>query len=117
MAKHKAQEIPASIEDHCEIILKQLHNTLVERGANYGSFFANSFTMENVLRTFADTTFAQQFAIKHDLPADIAEVLANALTQIASKLSRISQTPMHEDFWLDIAGYAILANAALRMTK
>jgi len=115
----------STIEDFCAKALEQLHKTLVERGASYGSFFDNSKVAVSILeniqggdrkrRNELHDKMCQQNGL--ETPTSLVYVVLNAQAQIASKLSRLSQTPLHLDSWLDLAGYAILAHAAIAMQQ
>lgn len=117
-------EMPRTLEDHCGDALQALHETLVSRGASYGSFFENSeiaVSIQELLQTTsADHRNAMQDRIMAQVessavPISLVYLLLNAQNMTAAKLSRLMATPHHADTWLDIAGYAILAHAAIKM--
>ncbi len=66
---------------------------LEERQKTYGDFEELSYRKVRLLSTVGN------------MPT---EAMAEALSQICTKLSRISHTPKHVDSWRDIAGYATL---------
>jgi len=72
-----------------------IENLLEERGERYGRFVDNARVAQAIRRV-----------ILHDSQPD---VVREALTQIAGKLSRIAcGDPYYPDNWKDIAGYATL---------
>lgn len=79
-------------------MLQRAHDTIHgQRQQDYG----------DKLQNFAQTAMIWQGILAPKLqvtatitPEDVA------LLMIALKMSRLSKTPMHEDSWLDIAGYA-----------
>lgn len=112
-----------TLEDHCEKTIAKLHETLVARGASYGSFFQNS-EMAISIQEILQTTGQDYRIAMHDraeiqanapVPLSLIHLLLNATNMIAAKQSRLFATPIHADSWLDIAGYAILAHAAISM--
>lgn len=122
----KAPEpIETTLEDFCAKTLAQLHSTLVERGASYGSFFDNSAiaiglaelmgSMAPEAREKLDRMLVEQSPCAY--PIELVHLILNAQNLIAGKHSRIAQTPLHLDSWLDIAGYAVLVHAAITMVQ
>jgi len=112
-----------TLEDHCVDTLKKLGDILVSRGASYGSFFQNS-EMAISIQEVLQTTGADYRTAMHDraeaqagasVPLSLIHLLLNATNMIAAKQSRLFATPLHADSWLDLAGYAILAHAAIAM--
>ena len=112
-----------TLEGHCADTLAKLHETLVSRGASYGSFFENS-ELSITLQELLQTTGADYRSAMHNraenqannaVPVSLIYLLLNATNMIAAKQSRLFATPIHADSWLDIAGYAILAHAAISM--
>ena len=77
---------------------------LVERGANYADIADNS------------ASFAALMAVQGiDKPRDMSDVEFHCLANISTKLARMSTgSRTHEDNWVDIANYAVLALACLR---
>lgn len=112
-----------TIEDACKQTLDQLYTTLCNRGKSYGSFFDNSRVAVRLQAILQGEDSTRRYAL-HDLmclqngletPSSLAYVVLNAQNHIAQKLSRIARTPLHADSWLDLAGYAILAHAAIAL--
>lgn len=127
MAKRAAPQLIEAVptlEDHCAATMQLLHEILVQRGSTYGSFFENSeiaVSIQELLQsTGADYRNAMQEramaqAGRSDVPVSLIYLLLNAQNMIAAKQSRLFATPVHADSWLDLAGYAILAHAAIKM--
>lgn len=112
-----------SLEEHCAHTLDSLHQALVERGASYGSFFVNSeiaVSLRELLEGNADARNDMATRLLTGLnhyPESLVYVLLNAMNMITAKQSRLFATPTHKDSWLDLAGYAILAHAAISMVE
>ena len=81
-----------------------MERVLVERGANYADIADNS------------ASFAALMAVQGiDKPRDMSDVEFHCLANISTKLARMSMgSRTHEDNWVDIANYAVLALACLR---
>jgi hypothetical protein len=73
--------------------LEDAGNTLLDRGIEYGD------PRHNLLRIFK---ICQTLGIQLRDPADLALVF------IATKLSRMVESPMREDSYLDLIGYAAI---------
>ena len=87
----------------CEKILKELNLVLVERGKNYSDIRENSQTFDALMRELGVD------------PGPISAVPFHCLSNIVTKLARLQASDWkHQDSWLDIAGYAILALANIR---
>lgn len=93
---------PLSFEAHVRRSVEELQTTLTGRGQTYADFRHNSRVACDIL-----------ISMGIGLPQTPTATQANAATMIAAKLSRLTFNPDHADSWLDIAGYAILAHAAL----
>lgn len=84
-------------------VLDELRHVLVsERSQDYGRALDNFERMASV--TNASSTVDMDW-------------LDAAKAMIAMKLARLAANPTHEDSWLDIAGYAVLVLANLRMGR
>jgi len=79
--------------------LKDINDTLNERGAKYGSFIDQGRIEQNIKTAFADSP--NWATLKPDAKS--------ALEMIATKISRILKgDPDYNDSWHDIIGYAKL---------
>ena len=93
----------------CSAILTELHNTLVERDGNYADIRDNS-------RTFGEIVEALGLLRPTNTAWSATQV--HCISNIVTKLARLSTgDTSHQDSWLDIAGYAILALAATRLAQ
>jgi hypothetical protein len=98
--------IPEVVE-YADGILHELHETLVVRGRNYADIRENS-------QVFA--TLMSNLGV--DRPHGMSDTDFHCLANICTKLARMTTgSRLHEDNWLDLAGYAILALADIRQTK
>lgn len=80
---------------------------LVEREKTYGSFSSNAYHAQQLKSHFREALKINNFMV------DCRQ--QEALDMIASKLARIlSGGVNHEDNWLDISGYALLALEAAK---
>jgi hypothetical protein len=81
---------------------------LVEREKTHGDFKANAHFAQALKLLFSESLHIDEFSASHQ----------EALDMIASKLARIlSGGVNHEDNWLDISGYALLALEACKKGK
>lgn len=112
-----------TLEEHCALTLESLNQALVERGASYGSFFQNSEIAVSLREMLEGNANAREdmsqrlLAGLQHYPESLIYVLLNATNMITAKQSRLFATPTHKDSWLDLAGYAILAHAAISMVE
>ena len=105
--KEEAWSVALPLKDilraECEKILKELNLVLVERGKNYSDIRENSQTFDALM---------QRLGVD---PGPIHAVPFHCLSNIVTKLARLQASDWkHQDSWLDIAGYAILALANIR---
>ena len=100
---------------HSEAVINELMKTLVERGRSYADYEENADVHINLMNVMRGETYL--FAT--DRMTEKPTWAEGVLSQIASKMSRISMWDGHNvrDNWVDIAGYAILATAILDRAK
>jgi len=83
-----------------EEVLSQQSAILLERGRVYFDFADNTQAAVDILRALGFT-----------FPSHFSDQTVGTLLHIACKLSRIPQSPVHRDNWLDLANYAALGLA------
>lgn len=86
--------------------MKDVNETLEERGEVYGSYKGGS-----ALRALIMDLIRSRYVATHK--KDMDSVYEVYIYDIVNKLSRLAVTPDHGDTWLDIAGYATLVKEAL----
>lgn len=96
----------STLAPHIDAAVDELRETLGGRDTSYKDFADNSAAALAIMQACGlEASNTDAFPTSYHL---------NAMTQIAAKLSRLAGNPTHEDSWLDIAGYAILALACTR---
>ena len=79
----------------------------MNRGGTYGDIDDNSATFAHMMHGVGITT-----------PAEMTNTQFHCMSNISTKLARLATTNfVHEDSWLDLANYAILALASLQRSK
>ena len=88
-------------------VLKDMGDILVDRGANYSDIAENSEVFSALMQASGII-----------IPPSMSSVEFHCLTNIYTKLARMASGARdHEDNWVDIANYAVLALADLRRRK
>jgi len=79
-------------------ILTKAHDAVNTRGTDYGSPAENFERIAAIWSAYADTEFTVE---------DVG------IMMMIVKMSRLMENPIHEDSWVDIAGYAAITAEAI----
>ena len=79
-------------------ILSKAHDAVNTRGTDYGSPAENFERIAAIWSAYADTEFTVE---------DVG------IMMMIVKMSRLMENPVHEDSWVDIAGYAAITAEAI----
>lgn len=79
-------------------ILAKAHEAVNTRGTDYGSPAENFERIAAIWSAYADTEFTVE---------DVG------IMMMIVKMSRLMENPVHEDSWVDIAGYAAITAEAI----
>ena len=79
-------------------ILSKAHDAVQSRGKDYGSPAENFERIAAIWSAYADIEFSVE---------DVG------IMMMIVKISRLMETPAHEDSWVDLAGYAAITAEAI----
>ena len=81
------------------VATESIQETLVERGARYGSFDAHAMITQNIKKAMVDSKNW----------SSLPDYMKESLDMVAHKIGRIlNGDPYYDDSWVDIVGYSQL---------